>query len=111
MTVDISRVKGLLAYFYSQASNANNEAILRIIQTEIEEIQTVIDQVSTGTDIDQATGYSLDILGSNVGEARLGRSDSDYSGAGAKNLGKFLFTPAERFFCLFTLNGNGSNAS
>lgn len=78
MTVDISRMKLLLSYFYGKNENSNNQSILRIFKTEMDEISLVMQDVINNYDIDQAHDYGLDVLGANVNLPRLGRSDDEY---------------------------------
>lgn len=75
----VAEGKALLIEQYKKASNVNN--LVATYLRPIQDLETVFWAMINGFMIGAAVGDQLDALGALVGEARLGRSDTNYRAA------------------------------
>jgi len=79
------------------------DEFMRIILSEVNEIETMFNDILTKTNIDDAFGYTLDVLGKIIGLSRYsGQTDSSYR-LDLKAWVKYLFSQGEINTLLFVL--------
>lgn len=74
----ISNLVNRLPDTYKKDNESNTAKLLKTFEEELEEIKNELEGLEDLIDIDRATGWRLDIIGSNFNVRRRGLSDADY---------------------------------
>lgn len=74
----IHTTRGLSRLIEQFKGKVNIEKLLKIVLSELDEIETALQEVLVYREIDQAYGSQLDLIGDLIGRSRDGYSDADY---------------------------------
>lgn len=63
---------------YQKTAESNIGKIVKLLSDELDAIQQSLDTIERWRGIDDAEGVTLDLIGENIGQQRLGLSDADF---------------------------------